>query len=159
VLGVDLSPGMIEVARRTQPAMAQLDFIVANALALPVADDSFDAATIAFGLRNLADYEAGFRELARVVRPGGRVVCLELSLPRPAWWGRLFHAVFRRVSPLLGAAVGQRDAYRYLPASLDGFPDADRLAGTMLVAGLVDVRYRRFGLGSVAMHVGTVRGA
>jgi demethylmenaquinone methyltransferase/2-methoxy-6-polyprenyl-1,4-benzoquinol methylase len=159
VTGVDFSPGMIEVARRRQSALAQLDFVVANALALPVADGSFDAATIAFALRNLADFEAGFRELARVVRPGGRVVCLELSLPRPAWWGRLFHGVFRRVSPLLGAAVGQHEAYRYLPASLEGFPDADRLAGTMRAAGLVDVRYRRFGLGSVALHVGSVRGA
>jgi demethylmenaquinone methyltransferase/2-methoxy-6-polyprenyl-1,4-benzoquinol methylase len=157
VIGVDLSPGMIDVARRTQPALAQLEFVVANALALPVADGSFDAATIAFGLRNLADYEAGFRELARVVRPGGRVVCLELSLPRPAWWGRLFHAVFRRVSPLLGVAVGQRDAYNYLPASLEGFPDAGRLAATMRAAGLASVRYRRFGLGSVALHAGSVR--
>ena len=91
VTGVDLSPGMIEVAQRMQPPLPQLDFIVANALDLPFVDDTFDAATIAFGLRNLADYEAGFRELARVVRPRGRVVCLELSLPRPAWWGRLFH--------------------------------------------------------------------
>ena len=156
VTGVDLSPGMIEVARRTQPALAHLDFIVANALALPFADDAFGAATIAFGLRNLADYEAGFRELARVVRPGGRVVCLELSLPRPAWWGRLFHGAFRRVSPLIGSAVGRRDAYRYLPASLEGFPDPDPLARTMRAAGLIDVRYRRFGLGSVALHVGTV---
>ncbi len=84
------------------------------------------------------------------------MVCLELSLPRPAWWGRLFHAVFRRVSPLVGAVVGQRDAYRYLPTSLEGFPDPDHLAGTMRATGLVDVRYRRFGLGSVAVHVGTV---
>lgn len=158
VTGADLSPGMIAVARRAQPALAQLDFVVANALALPVADDAFDAATIAFGLRNLADYEAGFRELARVVRPGGRVVCLELSQPRPAWWGWLFHGAFRRVSPLLGAAVGQRDAYRYLPTSLEGFPNADHLAGTMRAAGLVDVRYQRFGLGSVALHVGRVPG-
>jgi len=73
--------------------------------------------------------------------------------------GRLFHGVFPRVSPLLGAAARQRDAYRYLPASLEGFPDADRLAGTMRAAGLVGVRYRRFGLGSAAMHVGNVHGA
>jgi demethylmenaquinone methyltransferase/2-methoxy-6-polyprenyl-1,4-benzoquinol methylase len=159
VLGVDLSPGMIELARRTQSGSPQLEFVVGNALALPVADDSFDAATIAFGLRNLADYEAGFRELARVVRPSGRVVCLELSIPRPAWWGRLFHGAFRRVSPLVGRAVGLRDAYQYLPASLDGFPDADRLARTMRAAGLVDVRYRRYGLGSVVLHVGRVREA
>lgn len=159
VTGVDLSPGMIEVARRTQRALTQLDFIVANALALPFDDGAFDAATIAFGLRNLADYEAGFRELARVVRPGGRVVCLELSRPRPAWWGRLFSGAFRRVSPLVGAAVGQGNAYRYLPTSLEGFPDTDHLAGTMRAAGLEEVRYRRFGLGSVALHVGRVTAA
>lgn len=156
VVGVDLASRMIELARRTQPDLVQLEFRVGNALVLPFEDDAFDAATIGFGMRNLADFEAGFRELSRVVRPGGRVVCLELSVPRPRWWGRLFHGTFRRAAPALGLLFGQRDAYRYLPTSLDGFPDPVHLAATMRAAGLTDVTFRRLGLGSVALHAGTV---
>jgi demethylmenaquinone methyltransferase/2-methoxy-6-polyprenyl-1,4-benzoquinol methylase len=156
VVGVDLAPHMVERAKATQPDLVQLEFVVGNALALPFEDRTFDAATIGFGMRNLADFGAGFRELARVVRPGGRVVCLELSVPRPRWWGRVYHGTFRRIAPLLGAALGEREAYRYLPASLDGFPDPLRLAATMRGAGLADVSFRRLGLGSVALHVGTV---
>lgn len=156
VVGVDLSPAMVGLARATQPDVVQLEFRVGDALALPFEPGTFDAATIGFGLRNLADFEAGFRELARVVRPGGRVVCLELCVPRPRWWGRLFHGAFRRAAPLLGLAFGQGDAYRYLPTSLDGFPEPVQLAATMRRAGLVDVRWHRLGLGSVALHVGSV---
>jgi demethylmenaquinone methyltransferase/2-methoxy-6-polyprenyl-1,4-benzoquinol methylase len=156
VVGVDLSEAMIERARRDHRDVVQLRFEVANALALPFEDDAFDAATIAFGLRNLADYEAGFREMARVVAPGGRVVCLELTLPRPRIWGRTFQATFRRMAPLAGRIAGVGDAYRYLPTSLEGFPDADVLATTMVRAGLAEVAFRRLGLGSVALHVGRV---
>jgi demethylmenaquinone methyltransferase/2-methoxy-6-polyprenyl-1,4-benzoquinol methylase len=156
VLAVDLSPEMITAARRQNGDLVQLEFRVGDALALPAEDAAFDAATIAFGLRNLADYEAGFRELARVVRAGGRVVCLELSVPRPRLWGRLYLWTFRHTAPLVGAAFGQRDAYSYLPTSLDGFPDPDELVRTMRKAGLVDVGYRRLALGAVALHRGTV---
>jgi demethylmenaquinone methyltransferase / 2-methoxy-6-polyprenyl-1,4-benzoquinol methylase len=156
VVGLDVAPGMLDRARRAHADLVQVEFVEGDALALPFDAGAFDAATIAFGLRNLADFEAGFREMARVVRPGGRVVCLELTLPRPGWWGRLFHATFRRAAPFLGAVAGTGSAYRYLPRSLDGFPDADRLVRTMRAAGLAGVRYRRFGLGSVALHVGTV---
>ena len=155
-VGVDLAPAMVDLARAAQPSLVQLEFRVGNALALPFDAGSFDAATIGFGMRNLADFEVGFRELARVVRPGGRVVCLELSMPSPRWWGRVFLGTFRRVAPVIGAVFGRRDAYRYLPTSLDGFPDARRLAATMEAAGLDDVSFRRLGLGSVALHVGTV---
>ena len=158
VLAVDLSPGMIELAARVHRDVVQLEFVVGNALVLPADDATFDAATIAFGLRNLADFEGGFRELRRVVRPGGRVVCLELSEPRPQWWGRVYRAAFARTAPLAGALVGRAPAYRYLPASLEGFPDADVLARSMEAAGLRDVRYRRLGLGGVALHVGVVPG-
>jgi len=156
VLAVDLAPRMIELAMAEYADLVQLEFRVANALALPVEDATFHAATIAFGLRNLSDFEAGFRELRRVVRPGGRVVCLELSRPRPDWWGRLYLAAFRRAAPLAGTAARRAAAYRYLPASLDGFPDAESLAATMRAAGFVDVGFRRLGLGGVAIHVGSV---
>ncbi len=126
------------------------------ALALPASDGAFDAATIAFGLRNLPNFEAAFRELARVVRPGGWVVCLELSVPRPRIWGRIYHSAFRRSAPLLGSLFGRREAYRYLPQSLEGFPNPDELVRTMIRAGLVEVSYRQLGLGAVALHRGRV---
>jgi demethylmenaquinone methyltransferase / 2-methoxy-6-polyprenyl-1,4-benzoquinol methylase len=158
VLAVDLSPTMVRYARATYGDLVQVEFVVANALALPASDGSFDAATIAFGLRNLADFEAGFRELRRVVRPGGRVVCLELTQPRPRWWAATFRWAFSHLAPVAGAIFGRAAAYRYLPASLDGFPNAVELAATMRAAGLVKVRYRRLGLATVALHVGVVPG-
>jgi demethylmenaquinone methyltransferase / 2-methoxy-6-polyprenyl-1,4-benzoquinol methylase len=158
ILGVDLAPGMIAAAQEAYGDIVQLSFQVGNALALPCADAEFDAATIAFGLRNLADFEAGFRELARAVRPGGRVVCLELSLPPQRGWGWLFRSSFGRMAPLVASAFGHGREYRYLPSSLDGFPDAASLAATMRSAGLVDVSFRRLGLGAVALHVGRAPG-
>ena len=156
ILAVDLSQRMIERARSTYGDLIQLEFSVANALSLPAARGEFDAATIAFGLRNLADFEAGFRELRRVVRPGGKVVCLELSVPKPKLWGRTYHAVFRRMAPVAGSIFHRGPAYRYLPESLEGFPDAELLAGTMRRAGLEAISYRRLALGAVALHVGEV---
>jgi demethylmenaquinone methyltransferase/2-methoxy-6-polyprenyl-1,4-benzoquinol methylase len=156
VIGVDLSGGMLALAEHEYRDLVQVEFRHGDALALPIEDDDVDAATIGFGLRNLQNFEAGFRELARIVRPGGRVVCLELTVPRPRWWGRLYQATFRRTAPIAGSVFGRKRAYRYLPDSLEGFPDADQLAQTMRVAGLVDVSYRRLGLGMVALHRGTV---
>jgi demethylmenaquinone methyltransferase/2-methoxy-6-polyprenyl-1,4-benzoquinol methylase len=156
VVGIDLSEGMLTIAAHELSDLPQVRVEVGDALALPLQDDHADAATIAFGLRNLSDFERGFRELARVVRPGGRVVCLELTQPRPRWWGRVFQVGFRAAAPLLGGLHGVRDAYRYLPTSLEGFPEARSLAATMRRAGLVDVRFRRMGLGTVALHVGVV---
>ena len=156
VLAVDLAPGMIAEARQQNPDLVQLEFTVGDALALPASDGAFDAATIAFGLRNLPNFEAAFRELARVVRPGGWVVCLELSVPRPRIWGRIYHSAFRRSAPLLGSLFGRREAYRYLPQSLEGFPNPDELVRTMIRAGLVEVSYRQLGLGAVALHRGRV---
>ena len=156
VVGVDLSPGMLDQARRAFAGVPGVEFLLGNALALPVADASFDAATIAFGLRNLSSFEDGLREMARAVRSGGRVVCLELSVPRPRFMGGVYRALFRITAPVAGAIFRRRAAYSYLPHSLDGFPAAEEIAATMRRAGLRDVSFRRFSMGAVALHVGTV---
>ena len=156
VVGVDLSPGMLDEARRAFGSLPGVEFVLGNALALPVADSSFDAATIAFGLRNLSSFEDGFREMARAVRSGGRVVCLELSVPRPRFMGAVYRGIFRVSAPVAGAVFRRRAAYSYLPHSLDGFPAAEVIADTMRRAGLEDVWFKRFALGAVALHVGTV---
>jgi demethylmenaquinone methyltransferase/2-methoxy-6-polyprenyl-1,4-benzoquinol methylase len=157
VEGVDLSPVMVDRAAEAYHSLVQAHFQVGNALALPFADDEFDAATISFGLRNLRDFAAGFRELARVVRSGGRVICLELSLPPSRLWGKVYHSTFRHTAPLAARLLGgQGEAYDYLPGSLEGFPDADTLAAQMRDAGLVDVHYARMGTGVVCLHRGTV---
>ena len=154
-VGVDLSQAMLDEARRVFGELPWVEFRLGNALDLPFADGSFDAATIAFGMRNLASFEAGFREMARVVRSGGRVVCLELSVPRPRFMGRVYTAVFRVTAPVMGATLRRRAAYSYLPRSLDGFPPAEEIAATMRRVGLKDVSFKRLGLGVVALHVGT----
>jgi demethylmenaquinone methyltransferase/2-methoxy-6-polyprenyl-1,4-benzoquinol methylase len=156
VVGVDLSQAMLDEAKVAFGDLAAVEFRLGNALALPVEDASFDAATIAFGLRNLSSFEAGFREMARAVRSGGRVVCLELSVPRSAAAARIYTAAFRATAPVVGTLFRRREAYSYLPNSLNGFPKAEEIAETMQRAGLRDVRFRRLALGAVALHVGTV---
>jgi demethylmenaquinone methyltransferase / 2-methoxy-6-polyprenyl-1,4-benzoquinol methylase len=158
VVGVDLATPMIRIARRRHRDLVQVEFVEGNALALPFDDHAFDAATIGFGLRNLSDFRAGLAEMRRVVRPGGRVVCLELTTPRPAWWGRIFLATFRRLAPAAATLFGFGPAYRYLPASLEGFPDVRALTLAMRDAGLEPIVQRRLGLGAVALHVGVVPG-
>ena len=117
VLGVDLSAGMIDVARRQFADRTGLGFQGGDALALPTESAAFDAATIAFGMRNLPDYRLGFAEMARSVRPGGRVLCLEIARPRSRsarflrWW-------FDRIVPLIGRLAGQGSAYAYLARSV-----------------------------------------
>ena len=156
VEGIDLSPQMIERATAQLHSLVQAHFAVGSALELPFADASFDAATIGFGLRNLPNFEAGFGELARVVRPGGRVVCLELSLPASRTLARAYHGTFRRTAPVAARILGgPRDAYAYLPQSLDGFPNPDQIAAAMRSAGLRDVQYVRLAGGTVALHWGT----
>ncbi len=155
VLGVDLSPGMTAVAQQRFAGRAGLEFRVGDALALPTEDGTFDAATIAFGMRNLPDYRRGFAEMARSVRPGGRVLCLEITRPRsrPArilrWW-------FDRIVPVIGRIAGQGDAYAYLVRSVQAYPAPERIAAIMREAGLVDVTWRGMSGGIVTLHEGTV---
>jgi demethylmenaquinone methyltransferase/2-methoxy-6-polyprenyl-1,4-benzoquinol methylase len=155
VLGVDLSPGMIGVARVRYEGERALTFVVGDAMALPAEDGRFDAATIAFGMRNLPDYTRGFAEMARVVRPGGKVVCLEIARPRSRlarilrWW-------FDRIVPVIGRIAGQGDAYAYLVRSVQAYPPPERIAEVMREAGLVGIRWVGMSGGIVTIHVGTV---
>ncbi len=155
VVGLDFANEMLDVARTKSSIV---EWMQGDALALPFGDDEFDAATIGFGMRNLPDYERGFAEMARVVRPGGRVVCLELTEPSRAI-GVFSRMWTDRLVPVLGKLVtNDADAYTYLPASVHRFPHAEELAGIMRSAGLERVQFKRLNLGTIAVHVGTVAG-
>lgn len=155
VVGVDLSPGMTAVARQRYAGRAGLEYVVGDALALPTEDDAFDAATIAFGMRNLPDYGKGFGELARSVRPGGRVVCLEIARPRSRV-ARVLQFWFDKIVPIVGRVAGQGGAYGYLVRSVKGYPDPDRIAEIMREVGLESVSWQPMSGGIVTLHVGTV---
>jgi demethylmenaquinone methyltransferase / 2-methoxy-6-polyprenyl-1,4-benzoquinol methylase len=153
VVGVDFAEKMLEIARRKEPS---IEFRAGNALALGFADDSFDAATVGFGARNFDDLDQGLREMARVVRPGGRVVVLEITTPqRPplSWFFRLW---FDRLVPVIGRIAGDPDAYNYLPSSVRRFPAPHDLAARMAAAGMTDVRWILTAGGIIAIHSGTV---
>ena len=155
VVGLDFSPRMLSVA---EAKSRQVEWLQGDALELPFADDSFAAATVAWGVRNLADHERGFREMARVVRPGGRVVCLERSTP-PRWAAPFSRLWTDRAVPLLGRVLARdAEAYAYLPESVHRFPGPAELAGIMRAAGLEQVAFRRLMFGVVAIHWGTVPG-
>ena len=151
VTGLDFSERMLERARRKS---SQIKWVQGDALALPFEDASFDAATIGFGIRNVDDLDAGLRELARVVRPGGRLAVLEITRPtrRPA---PLLPALVRRAHPARRqGAPRRRRAYTYLPASVRRFPGPDDLADALRRAGFADVGYRLLAGGIVSLHVG-----
>jgi len=152
VVGVDVSRAMIDRARTANADRVELEFVVGDALQLPAEDATFDAATIAFGMRNLPDYERGFAEMRRVVRPGGRVICLEIARPGSIL-GRVGRLWFERAVPLLGRLIGEREAYAYLVASVRAYPSPARIADTMRAAGLVDVRWVPLTFGMVTAHV------
>jgi demethylmenaquinone methyltransferase/2-methoxy-6-polyprenyl-1,4-benzoquinol methylase len=153
VVGSDFSEGMLELARRKAP---ELRFEHGNALSLPYDDDEFDAATVGFGARNFSDLPQGLREMARVVRPGGRVVILEITTPERPPLSLFFRLWFDRVVPLLGRFAGDSDAYSYLPSSVRRFPNARGLGAAMSAVGMVDVRWLLTAGGIIAIHVGTV---
>lgn len=153
VVGSDFSEAMLVRARAKAPAIR---FEQADALALPYPDDTFDAATVGFGARNFSDLDRGLREMARVVRPGGRVVVLEITTPARPPLSTFFSLWFDRVVPLVGRLAGDPDAYSYLPNSVKRFPAPRELAATMERAGMRDLRWILTAGGIIAIHVGTV---
>jgi demethylmenaquinone methyltransferase/2-methoxy-6-polyprenyl-1,4-benzoquinol methylase len=156
VVAVDFSERMLELARDKADGLP-IRFEAANALALPFKDDDFDAATVGFGARNFSDLEQGLRELSRVVRPGGRVVVLEITNPTRPPLSTFFELWFDRAVPALGRVAGDPDAYSYLPSSVRRFPGPNELAEGLWRAGLSDVRYLVTAGGIIAIHVGVVR--
>ena len=158
VTGLDFSAEMLRRAERKSAGAdaATIQWVRGDATAMPFGDGSFAAATIAFGLRNLPDPEAGLRELARVVRPGGRVVCLEITRPEHGALKGFYSLWFDRGIPALGKVFDRRGAYSYLPASVRRFPGPELLGEAFHRAGMTDVRYRLMAGGIVALHVGEV---
>jgi demethylmenaquinone methyltransferase/2-methoxy-6-polyprenyl-1,4-benzoquinol methylase len=153
VVGCDFSEEMLTLARRKAP---EIPFEWADALDLQYEDDAFDAATVGFGARNFSDLGKGLREMARVVRPGGRVVVLEITTPQRPPLSTFFSLWFDRVVPVLGRLAGDADAYTYLPNSVKRFPGPRDLAGELAAAGLTDVRWILTAGGIIAIHAGTV---
>jgi demethylmenaquinone methyltransferase / 2-methoxy-6-polyprenyl-1,4-benzoquinol methylase len=150
VTGLDFSARMLERARVKDPS---IDWVEGDLLAMPFPDGLFDAATIGFGIRNVADVELGLRELRRVLRPGGRLAILEITRPRGAL--RPFYSLwFERVVPRLGRVLPGGAAYSYLPASVARFPAAERLAELLSAAGFEDVEFKLLAGSIIALHTG-----
>ncbi|HEX5898757.1 MAG TPA: bifunctional demethylmenaquinone methyltransferase/2-methoxy-6-polyprenyl-1,4-benzoquinol methylase UbiE [Solirubrobacteraceae bacterium] len=152
VIGTDFAEEMLERARAKAP---QLAWEWGNALELPYASGRFDAATVGFGARNFSDLDRGLAEMARVVKPGGRVVVLEITTPRRPPLSTFYSVWFDRLVPLIGRLTGEEEAYTYLPSSVRRFPAPEALAGAMQRAGLGKIRWILTAGGIIALHVGT----
>jgi demethylmenaquinone methyltransferase/2-methoxy-6-polyprenyl-1,4-benzoquinol methylase len=146
---------LVEANRKIQARNFQSPLFEADALALPLGSNSLDLITIAFGFRNLANYEAGLKELLRVLKPGGLLAILEFSQPSNRAFGALYGFFSTRVLPWVGGMVsGSPDAYSYLPESIRKFPGAPALAETMRSTGFSKVEFERMTGGAVALHLG-----
>jgi demethylmenaquinone methyltransferase/2-methoxy-6-polyprenyl-1,4-benzoquinol methylase len=152
VIGSDFSEEMLARARAKAPA---LTWEWGNALGLPYAAGRFDAATVGFGARNFSDLDRGLSEMTRVVRPGGRVVVLEITTPRRPPLSLFYSVWFDRIVPLIGRLTGEDEAYTYLPSSVKRFPGPEGLAAAMERAGLREIRWILTAGGIIALHVGT----
>lgn len=152
VIALDFSPGMIAEGRRRHP---QLEFVEADATRLPFDDDSFDAATISFGLRNIEHPELALAEMYRVLKPGGRLVVCEFSKPPHALVRGAYNLYLRRILPIVGGVAGSdAPAYDYLSESIDAWPDQGTLVQWIRGVGFTRVGYRNISAGVVALHRG-----
>lgn len=156
IIGSDFCRPMLAIAaRKTVDLGLRIQFVEGDALELPFADQMFDAVTIAFGLRNLACFGKGIKELHRVLKPGGKIVILEFSTPIVFGFRRLFRLYFTQVLPRIGGVIsGSRGAYEYLPDSVSRFPDQKSLAKMLADSGFVSVSYINLTGGIAALHSG-----
>lgn len=154
VTGLDVSAAMLARAE-DKFGRDGIDWLQGDALHLPFADESFDVVASAFVMRNLPDLAGSFNEMARVLRPGGRLIGLDITHPPDTLWGNMLRFGFEQgVTRVAGLISGDRSAYRYLPNSLSGYPTADELSAMLESAGLAEVSYRRLSMGVVALHSG-----
>lgn len=159
ITGIDLSAGMLEVARRRlnqhkNQFKAEINFVKGDAEALPFKDNQFDAATVAFGVRNFADLQAGLQEMNRVLKPGAPLVVLEFTKPRIFPFKQLFGIYFKHLLPLIGGwTSGDRRAYRYLFDSVQAFPDYDSFSNELIKAGFSKPSYKTLSLGICAIYI------
>jgi len=160
IIGADFCHAMlVRACRKTDKRQAseRVCYLEADAQQLPFPDCRFQITAVAFGLRNITDTDRGLAEMVRVTQPGGRVAILEFSQPRSRLFGRLYRFYFRHILPRIGQAISQskENAYRYLPASVQEFPDGDALAERLRRHGLKDVRWYPFTFGIATLYVGT----
>ena len=157
ITGLDFCRPMLAIAAsKAARSDSNIPFIEGDALDLPFRDCSFEAATIAFGLRNLTSVEAGFKELLRILKPGGKVAVLEFSKPKARVLRLLFKIYFTKLLPLFGGWIsGSKSAYEYLPDSVSRFPDQEELVAMMKAAGFAEVSYQNLTGGIAALHLGT----
>lgn len=157
VIGADLSHEMlVRAAKKSDKRRAGIPFVECDAQHIPFADDTFQIVSISFGLRNVTDPDRGLREMARVLKPGGRVAVLEFSKPRSRVLGRGYTFYFRRVLPFIGErfSKNRESAYKYLPESVMQFPDYEALAERMRAAGFDDVSFTPLTFGIATLYVG-----
>lgn len=156
IIGTDFCRPMLSVAKeKTSATNARIPYLEADAMTLPFADESFDAVTIAFGLRNLPNFENGLRELNRVLKPGGTLAVLECSHPPLPVFRQVYGFYFNKVLPRIGGIVsGSSGAYRYLPNSVSTFPEQRALVALIEKTGFTSVKYRNLTGGIAALHVG-----
>jgi len=160
VVGADFSERMLELAQEKagERGLADVTFEWADAMELPYSDASFDAVTVGFGVRNLADVGAGIAEMTRVLKPGGRCVILEITQPQKPPLSTFFAIWFDRIVPVIGRIAGDPEAYEYLPESVRSFPAPAKLAALMDQAGLSGIRYTVLAGGIIAIHSGVRSG-
>lgn len=161
VVGVDFTPEMLRIgeAKRQRRSTRNLVLLIADTLRLPFEDETFDAVTVAFGLRNLSDLRRGIREMARAVKRGGTLAILEFALPRGRFFLRAYEAYFQRILPRIGAWISGtasgREAYRYLPRSVGDFEDPEELSAILTECGLVAIRREPLTFGVVVLYTAT----
>jgi demethylmenaquinone methyltransferase/2-methoxy-6-polyprenyl-1,4-benzoquinol methylase len=160
VVGADFCEPMLRLGQRKVSKQAngqRVTLVLADAVQLPFAPNSFEAVTVAFGIRNVVDIRQAFAEMWRVLKPGGRAVCLEFSLPRNRIFRELYSFYFYCLVPWMGGLLSHRDAYSYLPASVRRFPEREVLAQIMREAGFAEVTWQELTFGIVCIHSGVKR--